>query len=40
MAKKIQTKSQPKSKPLAKTKVRTIAHIRFNSKGQQRRKGF
>ncbi len=34
------SKSKAKGKPLAKTKVRTIAHIRFNAKGQPRKKGF
>lgn len=35
-------KSKPKSKPklIGKTKVRTIAHLRFNAEGKPRRKGF
>lgn len=37
---KVKVKGKPKGKPLAQTKVRTITHIRFNAKGEPRKKGF
>lgn len=41
---KVKVKSKPKGNSnrelVGKTKVRTITHIRFNAKGEPRRKGF
>ena len=39
---KVKSKAQPKSNRelVGTTKVRTITHIRFNAKGEPRRKGW
>ena len=37
---KAKAKSKPKGKLLGKTKVRTIAHLRFNAEGKPRKSGF
>ena len=37
---KVKAKSRPKGKPLAQTKARMNTHIRFNAKGEPRKKGW